>query len=199
MSKSTKNTIKTSPLQVSLNIANSKGKTNETRLENASKNKRLKTVVKAIKDGVVYLNEGVTSKQFNQAKRDTNRAVKIERSTISRCIADCKEQDKKFFSSLNMSNKALKQLLKPSELLEYATDSQIINYGNSYANNGYVAYNTWYTLGYIKAKLDGRDTNKNAIKFQELLKNDKALEIEAFVKELQKAKKLAESKKVTKK
>ena len=119
------------------------------------------------KEQISYLKEGVTGAQFTQAKRDTNKAVKIERATISRCIADIYEQDKDFFNSLRMSKNQAKKKFRPSTLLEYATDGQILNYFLSNRNNGYIKFNTWYTLEYMKKVLANETTNPNAVKFFE--------------------------------
>lgn len=162
--KNTAKTVKTSPNEVSKQRANSKLKTIETRAKNRNANRNAKTApVTAKKDGIVYLKEGVTGTQFNKAKTATNNAVKEDRATISRCISDAYQQDKGFFESINLSKTALKKVCAPKAIMMHATDYQLSQATNSLKKNGYIKFNVWSVLGWIKAELDGRKPNPNAI------------------------------------
>lgn len=157
-------------------IAESKAKTLAARALNKAKNQALKSETKPkparkkIDLGAVYLAEGVTGKQFMQAKRDTNNNVKKYRASISQCIADAKLKDVNYFSSLNLSNNALKAILKPSVIIQHATNYQLLQMSNSLEKFGYIRFNVWNVLGYLKAELDGRKVNAKATEFFSLIK-----------------------------
>lgn len=160
--------VKMSAKEVTKQIADNKRKTLERRAENKSVNAEAKQApVQAKKDGIVYLKEGVTGKQFTQGKRDTNSAVKQDRATLSRCISDAIAKDKGFFDSLNLSRTALKSILRPAALLAHAPNSKLIIYAKHINSVGYVRFNVWDVLTYIKSELDGKKPNENAVLFFE--------------------------------
>jgi hypothetical protein len=193
-----KKEVRISPSEKAKQVAESKAQTMETRANNRKENRSKKSPIKADKDGIVYLKEGVTGPMFNTAKRDTNSAVKQERATISRCINDAYENDKGFFESINLSKTALKKTISPKTILQHATNFQLVCYYNALMDAGYIRFNVWWTLGYIKSELDGRDVNPNAVKFFEALKaNDEEAMNKAFkaaVKAVAKAKAEKEAK-----
>lgn len=165
-SVNTNKAVRTSPNEVAKQRANSKRKTIETRAKNRSANRSAKQApVIAKKDGIVYLAEGVTSKMFTEAKKATNNEVKKFRASISQCIGDAYNNDKGFFESINLSKSALKKVCAPKSVLAHATDSQIVQAMKSFEKVGYVKFNVWYVLGWVKAELDGRKPNARAIAF----------------------------------
>ncbi len=48
---------------------------------------------------ITFLAEGITGKQVQQAKRDTNKSVKEENSSISFCIKQVLKHDQSFLAS----------------------------------------------------------------------------------------------------
>lgn len=179
-----KNQVKVSPSEMAKQVAKGKAKTIETRTKNRVSNRAKQSPVKAEISGIVYLKEGVTSAQFNAYKKATNNAVKEERSSISQCISDAIKYDKGFFESLNLSNSALKNLIKPTVILNHATNSQLIKYANSLTKIGYIKFNVWYTLGYIKSELDGKTPNPNAVEFFEAVRDGNTNEVVKVTKKI---------------
>jgi hypothetical protein len=133
-----------------------------TRQANRKANRMTKRITP---DGVIELKEGVTGKQFTQAKRDTNNEVKKQRSNISQCIAEAMEHDKGYFASFNKSKTQLKKLIRPSEIIQHATDYELTLFAGSLAKLGYVKFNVWGTLTMIKRHVDKKKVNKNAVDF----------------------------------
>lgn len=175
VTKVTEKKVVKSPKVMTQKIAESKSKTLAARALNKAKNQAIKgdakpkPARKKVDDGAIYLAKGVTGKQFMQAKRDTNNNVKKYRASISQCISDAKLKDVNYFGSLNLSNNALKAILKPAVIIQHATNYQLLQMNASLEKFGYIRFNVWAVLGYLKAELDGRKVNVNAAKFFELI------------------------------
>lgn len=138
----------------------------ETRAKNKENNAKFTT-----KDGKTYLKEGVTGAQLQQAKLDTNRNHHRIQSNISQCIRNAQKADVGYFSSLNKTNKQVKSMLRPQELVRHLSDWELTLAFNSLTNEkrGYVKFTVWGTLTAIKRHLDGKEKNPNAIKFFDAL------------------------------
>jgi hypothetical protein len=70
---------------------------------------------------VTFLAEGITGKQVQQAKRDTNKAVKEENSSISFCIKQVLKHDQSFLASFKGYKKAD---IVPANLLPLLTEKE---------------------------------------------------------------------------
>jgi hypothetical protein len=148
-------------------------------------------------DNITYLKEGVTGKQFNTAKRDTNNAVKENRATFSRCLNDAVAMDKGFFDAMQISKTGLKKLLRPDNVLAHATDSDLNRFVNSLDKLGYIKFNVWGVLGMVKKELAKADKNELAVSFFAALKSkdvDAILDATSKIKAIQLAKDIAREK-----
>jgi hypothetical protein len=68
-----------------------------------------------------YLNEGITGKQVQQAKKDTNIAVKADNTSFSFCLKQVIKHDQNYLTSFKGFKKAD---LTPANLLPLLTEKE---------------------------------------------------------------------------
>lgn len=142
-------------------------KSSTEKVREANKKKNAKKPVTRKLEGISYLKEGVTGAMLNQAKLATNSNAKEQRAKISRVIAEAKEADKGYFSSLNLSSRQMNSKLRPLKVLSQATDYELTLYFNSICNEkvGYPKHHVWGVLTMTKRVLDEKKENPLAKQF----------------------------------